>query len=214
MENNAQLKTWKGDFGKKYSDRNTLSLKELERMYKTNYGITRTQLNEMFIGKMNRSLKALEVGVNTGNQLLCLQKMGFVNLYGIEPQDYAVEFSKKRTENINIIKGDVFDIPFKDGYFDIVFTSGVLIHISPRNITKALREIYRCSKKYIWGFEYYSEKYENILYRGNKNFLWKNDFTRLFLDNFPDLKPVKMKMLKYLNNENVDMMFLLAKKNG
>ena len=212
LEATVQLKKWKGNFGKNYTNRNTFSLSALEKMYRTNYGIKRTELNEIFLGKTKRSIRILEVGVNTGNQLLCLQKMGFTNLYGIEPQEYAIELSKKRTRNINIIKGDVFDIPFKDNYFDIVFTSGVLIHINPRHIKKALREIYRCTKKYIWGFEYYSDKYTDILYRGNKNLLWKANFPKIYADAFPGLKIMKIKFFKYLNDDNTDVMFLLKKQ--
>lgn len=50
--------------------------------------------------------------------------MGFNNLYGIEINNYAIELSKSRTNNINIIQGYAFGIPFKDEYFNLVFTSG------------------------------------------------------------------------------------------
>jgi len=111
-----------------------------------------------------------------------------------------------------MIQGSVLDIPFKDNYFDLVFTSGLLIHISPSDIKKAIRQIYRCTKKYIWGFEYYADNYTEIVYRGKKNMLWKANFPRLYLNFFKDLKLLKGKKLKYLNNKNVDMMFLLKKK--
>jgi len=58
-------------------------------------------------------------------------KNGINNLYGIELQQYAIEKAKALTKRINIIHGVADDIPFKDGYFDMVFTSGVLIHIHP-----------------------------------------------------------------------------------
>ena len=160
---------------------------------------------------MGRSLRILEVGSNTGTQLICLQKMGFKNLYGIEPQDYAVRVFKKRTSNINIIQGDIFNIPFKSGYFDLVFTSGVLVHIDPKGIKAAMEEIHRCSRKYIWGFESYAEKYEEVIYRGHKNLFWKTDFSRLYRKLFDDLKLIKEKRLKYLDNDNIDTMFLLEK---
>ena len=139
--------------------------------------------------------------------------MGFKNLYSIGPQEYAAQLSKRRTKNINIIKGDVFNIPFKNEFFDIVFASGVLIHVHPRNIKRAMKEIYSCSKKYICGFEYYADKYTEILYRGYKNLLWKANFPKIYMDTFPDLKIVKIKFLKYLEDDNTDIMFLL-KKNG
>jgi pseudaminic acid biosynthesis-associated methylase len=207
-----QMGKWAGQFGKEYTDRNALSLEEMEALYKRNYGLTRTELNERFLQGLDRSIRILEVGSNVGNQLLCLQKMGFGDLYGIEVQSYAVELSKSRTERINIIEGSAFDIPYKDGYFDLVFTSGVLIHISSSDISMAMREIHRCTKEYIWGFEYYAENYTEIAYRGHRNLLWKADFARLYLDQFADLESVKEEHLKYLDNDNVDSMFLLRKK--
>lgn len=207
-----QLKIWRGDFGKAYTKRNALTIRELNNMYKKMYGLSRTDLNRLFLGKISRSIKILEVGSNIGNQLILLQRMGFKHLFGIEPQRYAVEFSKKRTKGINIIEGNAFDIPFKDGYFDLVFTSGVLIHISPRDIKKTLREIYRCSNKYIWGYEYYSPNYEEVTYRGKKGLLWKADFLKMYLKLFPDLKVVKVKHLRYISEKDkIDIMFLLKK---
>ena len=207
-----QMKEWMEDFGKKYTDRNALTLDEMNEMYRKMFGISREDLNNLFIAEMNRNIKILEVGSNIGNQLLLLQKMGFKNLYGIEINNYAVELSKSRSKNINIIQGSAFDIPFKDKYFDLVFTSGLLIHISPSDIGKVMREIHRCSKKYIWGFEYYFDKYVEIVYRGKKDLLWKANFPQLYLDLFKDIRLIKEKRIEYLNDNNIDVIFLLEKK--
>jgi len=184
----------------------------MELLYKKNYGITRSEMNSKFIGSLDRDIKVLEVGSNIGNQLLCLQKAGFKNLYGIELQPYAVELSKSRTKDINIIQGSAFDIPFKDSFFDLIFTSGVLIHINPKDVTAALDEIYRCSRKYIWCFEYYAEVPTQIPYRGHADLLWKANFAKLFLNRFSTLKLVKEEHFKYLDNDNVDAMFLLRRE--
>jgi pseudaminic acid biosynthesis-associated methylase len=207
-----QMQKWAGQFGKDYTDRNALSLEEMETLYERNYGQTRTELNARFLKGIDRSVRILEVGSNVGNQLLCLQRMGFNNLYGIELQSYAVELSKSRTRRINIIEGSAFDIPYKDGYFDLVFTSGVLIHVGPSDIALVVREIHRCTREYVWGFEYYADHYTEIPYRGQRNLLWKADFARLYLDQFGDLELVKEERLKYLDNDNIDTMFLLRKR--
>jgi pseudaminic acid biosynthesis-associated methylase len=208
-----QVQTWAGQFGKEYTDRNALTLEEMENSYIEKYGISRTELNNRFINDIDRSSRILEVGSNIGNQLLCLQKMGFKDLYGIELQSYAVEFSKSRTKGINITENSGFDIPYKDDYFDLVFTSGVLIHIAPSDISRIMTEVHRCTKKYIWGFEYYAEDYTEISYRGKKNLLWKADFPKLYLDQFSDLELVKKDFLDYLQDENTDVMFLLKKSD-
>ena len=206
-----QMKKWISLFGKDYTNRNSLTLREMDQIYKKNYGVTRTELNKLFLDNLDRSIKILEVGSNMGNQLLNLQKMKFENLYGIEINTYAIKMSKSRTQNINIIQASAFDIPFKNDFFDLVFTSGLLIHISPTEIKRVLKEIYRCTKKYIWGFEYCADTYTEVIYREQKNFLWKTNFHKLYIDLFRDLQLVKIKQVKYLNDENVDEMFLLKK---
>jgi pseudaminic acid biosynthesis-associated methylase len=207
-----QALKWSGAFGREYTERNPQSIEEMEELYNRNYGLTRTELNRRFLDNLDRSMRILEVGSNVGNQLLCLQRMGFDHLYGIELQSYAVEIAKSKSKNINIIQGEASDIPFKDGYFDMVFTSGVLIHISPNNLPEVLREIHRCTKKYIFGFEYYSDETKEIPYRGNSDLLWKADFAEKYLERFDDLTLVKEERIKYLGNDNVDAMFLLKKE--
>ena len=208
-----QMKAWGQDFGKEYTDRNALTLDQLDDLYVKSLGIKRVDLNQEFIGNLSRDLRILEVGSNVGNQLLCLQKMGFKNLHGIEINAYATELSKKRTKNINIIQASALDIPFKAGCFDLVFTSVVLIHISPNDIDTVMKEIYRCSNKYIWGLEYYADEYQEVLYRGNKDMLWKTNFKKHYMDLFPDLKLVKSKQFKHKDGSgNIDEMFLLEKK--
>ena len=152
------------------------------------------------------------MGSNNSNQLLCLQNSGFNSLYGIELQSYAVELSKSRTKNINIIQGSAFDIPYRNGFFDLVFTSGVLIHIAPEDIPKVIDEMYRCTRKYIWCSEYYADVYTQVHYRGHEDLLWKTDFSGLFQKQFRDLRLVKEEHIKYLNDDNIDTMFLIEKK--
>jgi len=87
-----------------------------------------------------------------------------------------------------------------------------LIHISPRDINDVLDEIHRCSKKYIWGVEYFSEDYIEINYRGHNQLLWKTNFAKLYLDRFPDLKLVREKRYSYLEAKKlIDQVFLLKR---
>lgn len=206
-----QIRMWTGAFGKEYTDRNAYTLEQIDELCKRNYGVSRTELNNAFLGGLDRSIKILEVGSNLGDQLLSLQKMGFKNLYGIEVNSYAIERARTNTRGINIIQASAFDIPFKDSYFDLVFTSGVLVHIAPTDVERALKEIYRCSREYIWGFEYYADSYTEVRYRDQDNLLWKTDFVRLYLKQFEDLELIKEKRLKYSDSNNIDTMYLLKK---
>lgn len=213
MELNKQEQFWSGDFGKEYTDRNSRNQADWDNFYLDNWGITKPELNEKFLGFLPKDSKILEVGCNTGMQLVGLQRGGFKEIYGIELQPYAVQKAKEFTENINIIQGSGFDIPFKDNYFDVVCTNGVLIHISPDNLLKIMAEMVRCSKKYIWGWEYYAAETTTINYRGNNDYLWKADYAQIFIDNF-GLKLVKKEVYPYVNQAesgNADCMYLLEK---
>lgn len=206
----VQEKFWSSSFGNAYIKRNTYSPKELDKFYTDSLGISRSKLNKEFLGDLGIK-NILEVGCNIGNQLVLLQKQGFKNLYGIEIFDEAVEEAKKRTKNINIIQGSAFDLPFKDEYFDLVYTAGVLIHINPKDLKKFMSEIYRVSKKYIWGYEFYNDNHIQKMYRGNKDRFWKADFAKIYLDLFPDLKLIKRRKMKRLADDDIDDMFLLKK---
>jgi pseudaminic acid biosynthesis-associated methylase len=202
---------WGESFGKEYTDRNYQTVEQMEGLYRSRYGVTRTEMNQEFVGGLDRSSRILEVGTNIGNQLLCLQRMGFRELYGIELQWYAVEQAKRGTERINIIQGSAFDIPFKDGFFDLVFTSGLLIHIAPSDIRHVLDEIHRCARRYVWGLEYFAEEYTTVKYRGHDDLLWKTDFCALYKAAFPALRIVKKVRYQYIGSDLLDSMFLLDK---
>jgi pseudaminic acid biosynthesis-associated methylase len=210
-----QLQEWGKEFGNEYTQRNLCRAEEIDNMYLLKYGVTRTSMNKLFLDFLERDMRILEVGTNVGLQLNLLSKMGFKNLYGIEINPSAIELSQKINDGlpIYIIKASAFDIPFKDKWFDLVFTSGVLIHIHPNDIISAMKEICRCTNNYIWCFEYFSnEGYKEIIYRGKSNLLWKTDFKKLFLDNFSDLKLIKEQLFPYKNElDLIDQMFLLEK---
>ena len=206
-----QTKFWSGEFGKEYTDRNSRDPKIWDKFYLENWGITKSEINSKLLSALPKDIKILEVCSNTGMQLTCLKEMGFKNLYGIELQSYAFEKSKEYTTNINLIQGTGFDLPFKDNYFDLVCTNGVLIHIHPNDYFKIMSEMVRCSKSFIMGFEYYAADVTNVNYRGNDGFLWKADFAKIFTTLFPDLLELKRDYYKYLHSENVDCAYLLKK---
>ena len=205
-----QMKRWTGDFGREYTDRNPQTPSEMDELYRKNYaGMTRTG-NKLPFLRLHRPkrYRILEVGCNTGTQLLLLQQMGFTNLYGIEIQNYALEKAKIRVPGATLIEGSAMAIPHDDRFFDLVFTSGVLIHIPPKDMPDALAEIHRCAKQWIWGFEYYSAQLTEVEYRGHQSLLWKADYSRFYLQQFPALELVLEDRLRYLgNDDNVDTRF-------
>ncbi len=207
-----QSEMWRGEFGSQYSERNLLDPPELDKMYQAKYGVTRTALNHSFLADIPRSASILEVGCNLGNQLILLEQMGFNNLTGIEIHQKIVKEAQSRVPGARVMEGSALKIPFRDASFDLVFTSGLLIHIAPQDLLVAMNEIYRCAKGWIWGLEYYAPEMTEVLYRGHSGLLWKSDYARFYTESFPDLELVLERRLNYLVNGNTDSMFLLRRK--
>jgi pseudaminic acid biosynthesis-associated methylase len=206
-----QLAEWQGDFGRDYTNRNSITPEQVDALWIKNYGISRTTLNREFLREIPKDARILEVGCNLGNQLVLLQQLGYTNLYGIEAQGYALAATRTRVRDLNLIQATAFDIPYKDKYFDLVFTAGVLIHIAPGDLAQALTEIHRCARNFVWGAEYYSPVPTEVHYRGHDALLWKSDFADEYLKRFRDMQLVKEQKLPYLEGRNVDSMFLLRK---
>ena len=175
-----QLRVWEGEFGKAYTDRGV-----------TDWPVRLPAFQKMLDGLPVKRVR--EVGCNRGHNLVALVELlgEGSDVVGIEPNRYALELARETSVKIGALYGHAFDIPFKDGYFDLVFTCGVLIHVSLKDLPKALMEIYRVSKRYILAIEYYAEEETVIHYRGRDDLLWKRDFLKHYQTQFPDLTLIR-----------------------
>jgi pseudaminic acid biosynthesis-associated methylase len=207
-----QVRRWTGTFGREYTDRNDQTPRQLDVFYQNTYGKTRSELNQRFLENVPRNVPILEVGCNVGTQLLLLKEMGFTDLSGVEIQEYALQRAQERLGDAKILQAAALSIPFPDQQFELVFTSGVLIHIAPADLPIAMREIHRCTKKWVWGMEYYAPQMKEIVYRDNRNLLWKADYARLYQHQCTELELVREEDIPYLEGGNVDSMFLLERK--
>ena len=64
------------------------------------------------------------------------------------------------------------------------------------------------------GFEYYAKELTEINYRSHDDYLWKADYSSIFLDNFSNLRLVRKDIYPYIseqNKGNEDCMYLLEK---
>jgi SAM-dependent methyltransferase len=61
---------------------------------------------------------------------------------------YATYFAEKnRCKNIKIIKGDIFEMPFKSEEFDFVWNIGVIEHYDLKEIDLIFQEMIRVCKR-------------------------------------------------------------------
>ncbi len=170
----SQLALWRSEFGRAYTDRNDQEKPaRVDAWRRLLDGIAPTRV--------------LEVGCNVGWNLEYLRRLGIAEVYGIEPQPYAVERARWRGPDFGVLQGTAFDLPFRDRWFDLAFTSGVLIHIAPETIGAALDEIYRVAKRWIIAIEYDNAVEQEVRYRGHEAALWKRDHGSLWTRRYPDL---------------------------
>ena len=50
----VQIDAWRGDFGRQYTRRNPHSLTALDALYEEQFGISRSALNQEFLGDLDR----------------------------------------------------------------------------------------------------------------------------------------------------------------
>ncbi len=105
------------------------------------------------LGLLDQSVKKgrlLDAGCGSGKYSLPLQMRGF-EVAGVDVSLKALqmlrESSKNRELDIGIIAGNVFQLPFVDGSFDIIWCYGVLQHLLLAEREFAIREFRRILRK-------------------------------------------------------------------
>jgi len=179
------IEVWSGAFGDAYIERNRVDEPRIRQ---------RRTMWEVILPSMQDAppKSVLEVGANVGINLRALHGLADVELFALEPNFKARAIL--RADNIvptnNILAGTADRIELSDACIDLVFTSGVLIHVAPDQLPAAYREMYRVSTRYLLTIEYFAAEPEEKLYRGQEGLLFKRDFGELWLDMFPDLRIV------------------------
>ena len=175
-----QLDIWRGDFGQAYTDRNI-----------EDWNLRLPAFREILEGQPVR--RVVEIGCNRGHNLVALSELlgDEAEVVGVEPNPYAQQLARTFSSKVGVLQGNVFDLPFKDGFFDLSFTAGVLIHIALEDLPRALAEIHRVSRRYILAMEYFAEEETAIPYQGRTDLLWKRDFLKHYRAQFPELRLVR-----------------------
>ena len=183
METTSQLEEWKGEFGQDYIARNQITEDKL-KPGTTAFG--------RMLHKATGIDSIFEIGANIGLNQYYLNSLfkGSVSLNAIEPneQAYAELVNGEHFKLDQSWNCAGFELPCEDASFDLVFTSRVLIHIAPEDLLQMTSEIVRVSKKYVLCCEYFNDNPITINYRGKDGLLFKRDFGKFYLENFPNLK--------------------------
>lgn len=129
-----------------------------------------------------------EVGFGQGQNLIAIQQMskGAIEVYGCEPNLRAYKAAKEALETSSLTLVDKWRGTTTK--YDMVFTSGVLIHIATDQLGEFIDNMYNASSKYIVVIEYFSAEEREIPYRGQRNALWTRDYGSIIMDRHSDLR--------------------------
>lgn len=206
--NDAQRleQAWATQFGRDYTDRNS---RADERGGQFHFDLCEK------LGVR----RVLEVGCNVGINLTRLGAQRNQSAatpcaatWGVDVGCYAVAQAQRRLPGANFAAGSIYQLPFCDASFDLVFTCGVLIHIPPADLQAAVSEIYRTSARYIWCGEYHADHPTEIPYRGLNGSLFKRDFGAYFLSCFSGLELVDDGFLEKKSTGFDDLNWWLLRK--
>lgn len=96
-------------------------------------------------------MKVLDIGCGAGHYLrsLRLRIDEDINYTGVDATEYYVELARKAFgDAARFLRGDIYNLQFKDNSFDIVICNNVILHLPPPPI-KPISELIRVSSKYI-----------------------------------------------------------------
>ncbi len=131
----------------------------------------------------------LEVGCGKGVNLKYMKDRAVVSGVDINEQALA-----RIPKDIPTLQASAADLPFEDESFDLVFTSGVLIHAPEFELDLQMSEIVRVSKRYVLAMEYDGNEVRGWRWI-TKDGLWSRDYGGIYQRAYD---------LKLLEEEEID----------
>jgi pseudaminic acid biosynthesis-associated methylase len=166
---------WSEEFGDAYVERNRAAGEPRAPFWKD-------ILSEFSVQRV------LEIGCNVGTNLRWIASaIPPQNVYGIDINLKSLDELHRAWPAVNALWSPARELPFRDRWFDLVFTIGVLIHQPDSTLPLVMAEIVRCSRRYVLCGEYYAEQTTEVPYRGQAGALFKRDYGRLYQELFPEL---------------------------
>jgi len=156
--------------------------------------------------KQIRQLKPesiLEAGCGFGRNLKFLLKNGIsVSLTGIDISRPLLTLAQKKLDRrVKLVRANLLHLPFVANRFDLVFTHGVLMHLKPADLPRALQELVRVSKRYLILIEEIRPRPRRLNY-----FTWAHDYDKI-------IAGLPVKVLIRHNGKYLLRWYLLKKLN-
>lgn len=162
---NPQEQHWSGEQGEAYTARNTVDWWARVPFWSRIMALTLPG-------------RVLEVGCNAGWNLMAIRACWgeAVQAGGVEINELAAK--RARDAGFRVTVGSFDKAP--PAAAELVFTSGVLIHVAPEELTAAMDQVITASRRYVLAIEYEHVWEQEIEYRGERQRLWKRPFGQLY----------------------------------
>jgi pseudaminic acid biosynthesis-associated methylase len=193
---------WHDEFGDRYVERNRDVFGGREPLWR-------------WLHEHHTFGNVLEVGCNIGGNLHWLRQLVPPRrVYGVDINEKALGEARTAMPDVNTVFSPARSLPFRDAAFDLVFTTGVLIHQAPDTLPIVMNEIVRCSRRYVMCGEYFAEELEEIEYHGERGALYRRNWGATYQSLFPELKLVHERFEAWAESGWDDMTFSLFEKTG
>jgi ubiquinone/menaquinone biosynthesis C-methylase UbiE len=96
-----------------------------------------------------RNKSILDIGSGTGRIIQTLKRKtssAGANFTAVDISTEMLNIAKKKNPDIDIVHSDMTDLNLEDDTFDIVIAAFVIVHIHPKDLTKAFDEVARVLK--------------------------------------------------------------------
>jgi SAM-dependent methyltransferase len=90
--------------------------------------------------RLSADARVLDIGTSTGTNLRLLRELGFANRVGLDLSDDAIRWCAEKGLG-KVERGDVCNLPFGDGEFDLVLATDIIEHVD--DDLRAITEIRR-----------------------------------------------------------------------
>jgi len=131
-----------------------------------------------------------EVGYFSGRNLkyIC-DKFKNIHVSGLEINKKAVGFAREKLKNLDLLSMNLHNMDSILRKYDIVFSSGVLIHIPPDDLKSVVKKMIGLSSKYIMHIESIGEtavsagpKHLNPTYKVSDQVQWIVDLQKIYTE--------------------------------
>jgi pseudaminic acid biosynthesis-associated methylase len=134
---------------------------------------------------IQREIKSvLDCGANIGRNIGFLKDSSLLpeaEFAAIDLNKAALDVLATKFPDAKLYNSSLLNIDL-EAKFDLVFTSGVLIHINPENLARVFDNLMTFSNRYLILIEYFNRTPVEIPYHGQSGLLWKRDFGKDFLE--------------------------------